>query len=71
MYDPMQMSCARLLLWVHGQVMSGMLVAPRVPEAAERLEMSTLVDTCLSIPWTCHLIDAHAVPAFNGIAGVT
>lgn len=27
------------------QVMSGQLVAPRVPEAAERLEMSTLVDT--------------------------
>lgn len=26
--------------------MSGQLVAPRVPEAAERLEMSTLVDTC-------------------------
>lgn len=28
------------------QVMSGMLVAPRVPEAAERLELQTLVDTC-------------------------
>jgi len=27
------------------QVMSGQLVAPRVPEVAERLEMSTLVDT--------------------------
>ena len=38
------------LLWVLVQVMSGMLVAPRVPEAAERLEMATLVDTCCSLP---------------------
>ena len=27
------------------QVMSGMLVAPRVPEPAERMEMASLVDT--------------------------
>ena len=67
----MQMSYARLLLWVHVQVMSGMLVAPRVPEAAERLEMSTLVDTCLSTPLDLPPHRCTCVPAFNGIADVT
>jgi hypothetical protein len=62
------------LLWVHVQVMSGMLVAPRVPEAAERLEMSTLVDTCCSPPWTCHTCSRDArttVAAPNGTAVAT